>query len=150
MAHTDPSAGNPKLQPDNVEAGALLRFVLWLTVVTVAVHGFIWVLMGGLTSAMAAKDVIRFPMALEQGERLPPEPRLQTDPKAELALTRERDRVRLEGYTWVDKGTGAVRIPIDEAMKKVLAQGIPVRSAASAAAPAVEAATPAAESGEKK
>lgn len=152
MAHTELPATNPKLQPDNVDAGALLKSVFWLTVVTVVVHGYVWVLMGSLTNTMAEKDVINFPLALEQGERLPPEPRLQTVPKEDLAITRERDRVKLEGYSWVDKNAGTVRIPIDDAMKKVLAQGFPVRSTepAAAATPAPEAAKPAPESGARR
>jgi len=33
----------------------------------------------------------------------------------------------LTSYGWVDKNAGVVRIPIDEAMKIVVKQGLPVR-----------------------
>lgn len=152
MAHTHSHAEQSHIEPDNIDLGAIVKFIVVLTVVTVVVHGYVWVLMGRLTDVMAQKDVISYPLALEQGERLPPEPRLQTLPKEDLAKTRERDRARLEGYSWVDKNAGTVRIPIEDAMKRVLGQGIPVRAdvAGGAAAPAAEPAAPAPAGGEKK
>ncbi len=56
-----------------------------------------------------------------QEHRLPPEPRLQTNPREDLRdLRGERGRDCSNGYGWVDKNAGVVRIPIDEAMKLTL------------------------------
>jgi hypothetical protein len=59
---------------------------------------------------------------------LPPVPRLQVDPKQDLARTREEQRQVLESYGWADQGTGKVRIPIDRAMDLLLQRGLPVRA----------------------
>lgn len=62
---------------------------------------------------------------------LPPVPRLQVDPKQDLARVRaEQDHI-LETYGWADQGTGKVRIPIDRAMELLLQRGLPVRGEAS-------------------
>jgi len=138
MAQTHTHADRSHVEPDDIHIGAIAKFIVVLTIVTLVVHGYVWMLMGNMTTMKGEKDVINFPLALEQGERLPPEPRLQTRPKEDLAATRERDRAKLEGYSWVDKNAGTVRIPIEEAMKKVLAQGIPVRAAEPLAAVAAK------------
>ena len=58
---------------------------------------------------------------------LPPAPRLQVDPKADLANTRvEQERI-LNSYGWSDQGTGRVHIPIDRAMDLLLQKGLPAR-----------------------
>src|SRR5690348_18471557 len=43
---------------------------------------------------------------------LPPSPRLQPDPKGDLARTLEEQQQLLNSYGWVDQDTGTVRIPI--------------------------------------
>ena len=58
---------------------------------------------------------------------MPPEPRLQVDPRQDLSAYREREAALLDGYRWVDKNAGVVRIPIDEAMKRVVERGLPTR-----------------------
>jgi hypothetical protein len=44
-------------------------------------------------------------------------PRLQSEPRAELAAFLREKRERLDGYGWVDAPTGRVHIPIDRAMR---------------------------------
>lgn len=151
MTHTPAHTGRSHVEPDDVHIGAIVKFIIALTVVTVVVHAFVWMLMGRITATMDEQQVILYPLAREQGERLPPEPRLQTQPKQDLADSRERDRLQLEGYTWVDKSTGTVRLPIERAMKSVIDHGLPVRPASPAAAATVaETATPGQAIGEKK
>jgi hypothetical protein len=53
-----------------------------------------------------------------------PEPRLQTDPPDDLAKLRAREQKELDTYYWIDRDKGIVHIPIDEAMKQVVARGI--------------------------
>jgi hypothetical protein len=47
---------------------------------------------------------------------IPPEPRLQDDPAADLAAERAREQAQLDGYAWVDRDAGIARIPVDRAM----------------------------------
>jgi hypothetical protein len=67
--------------------------------------------------------------------RLPPEPRLQIAPRQDLANFRAREDEILNGYHWVDKQAGIVRIPIAEAMKLTVQRGLPVREAAAQGKP---------------
>lgn len=54
----------------------------------------------------------------------PPAPRLQIDPARDLAEFRVKENRELNSYYWVDKQKGVVHIPIEQAMKKLAAQGI--------------------------
>ncbi|UGB38180.1 hypothetical protein [Frateuria soli] len=57
---------------------------------------------------------------------IPPQPRLQPDPSADIAAERALQRSRLEGYQWVDPAHTVARIPITRAMALVAAgQGAP-------------------------
>ena len=55
----------------------------------------------------------------------PPGPRLQTDAEGNLRRFRAEEEKRLNGYSWIDKSKGVVRIPIEQAMKKLVTNGIP-------------------------
>ncbi len=56
---------------------------------------------------------------------LPPEPRLQSDPRADLLSYEAEKERRLESYGWVDRDKGIVHIPIEVAMKRLASRGIP-------------------------
>lgn len=51
-------------------------------------------------------------------------PRLEVDPAADLAASREAEDHELDSYGWVDKPRGIVRVPVDQAMHEVAAEGI--------------------------
>lgn len=55
----------------------------------------------------------------------PPGPRLQTDPRGDLRRFRAEEEKRLNTYYWIDKQKGIVHIPIEQAMKKLAATGVP-------------------------
>lgn len=59
---------------------------------------------------------------------LPPEPRLQTSPHAELQRLRAAEDSVLQTYGWVNKDSGIVRIPIDRAMDLLVKKSMPVRA----------------------
>ena len=71
-----------------------------------------------------------FPDAM-QDRRIPsalpvyPAPRLQADPAADLYRFTAEALSRLNSAGWVDKSHGIVHIPVDEAMQRIAAQGIP-------------------------
>lgn len=54
-----------------------------------------------------------------------PQPRLQTDDAHDLALMREAENVYLNQYFVLDKNSGKVNIPIDQAMQAVVQKGLP-------------------------
>lgn len=47
---------------------------------------------------------------------IPTEPRLQSNPAADLAAERAREQALLSRYVWVDRDAGIARIPVDRAM----------------------------------
>ena len=77
--------------------------------------------------ADVASSQLEFPLAAGQENRLPPEPRLQTNPRQDMKDLREEEDARLRSYGWVDRNAGVVRIPLDEAMKLTLQRGLPAR-----------------------
>jgi hypothetical protein len=63
--------------------------------------------------------------------RLPPQPRLQTDPASDLQQLRDAENAKLNSYGWVDKNAGVLRIPIDRAIALLAQRGVPTRSSSS-------------------
>ena len=70
-----------------------------------------------------------FPRARGDVERhlaiTPPQPRLQTDPAADLGAYVRRERHLLDSYGWVDRERGIARVPIEVAMQRLAHTGIP-------------------------
>jgi len=58
---------------------------------------------------------------------LPPQPRLQVNPREDLLRLREKEKAELDSYGWVDQKNGIVRIPIDRAMDLIAQRGLPAR-----------------------
>jgi len=65
---------------------------------------------------------------------IPPQPRLQPDPAADIAAERALQRSRLHGYAWLDDGHTVARIPIGRAMA-LLASGKTAPASASSTEP---------------
>jgi hypothetical protein len=62
----------------------------------------------------------------QSGRQLPPLPRLQANPRADLRTMRAGEDSILESYGWELKSAEVARVPIEEAMKMVVREGIPV------------------------
>ena len=114
----------------DVNVRAILGFGAGLLVAAVLIHFIVWLLFLYLSGRDATRDAADYPLAAGQATRVPPEPRLQTTPREDLRALRAREEEILSSYGWVDKTTGIVRIPIDEAMKLTLQRGLPARAAA--------------------
>jgi hypothetical protein len=121
---------NPAVHHEQSDANitAVLGFGAGLFAVIVAVCLIIWGLFGILDRREGVQAPSQYPLAAAQGQRLPPEPRLQTDPRQDLANLRAREDQQLGSYGWVDRNAGVVRIPIDEAMRLTLERGLPART----------------------
>jgi hypothetical protein len=63
--------------------------------------------------------------AAAAGTPLPPAPRLQVDPAADLAALRAAESARLASYAWIDREHGIARIPIARAMALLATRGLP-------------------------
>ena len=120
----------------DIDVKAIAWFGLALVLAAAAIHVGAWALMRGFESREAAAD--RLPPALvrDRGARVPPEPRLRTAPRADLAELRAAEERVLETYGWVDRQRGIARIPIERAMDIVAKRGVPdVRAPAPPEAP---------------
>jgi hypothetical protein len=63
---------------------------------------------------------------------LPPQPRLQAKPGADLRSYCADQMQKLNTYGWVDPENGVVRIPIDRAIDETAERGLPARLASEA------------------
>ena len=111
----------------DVAVKPLVMFALGLAVVT----GVVMLLMVGmwnLLEGQAAKnDPVLSPHA-SPADQPPPEPRLLTNEPAQLHKQREMEARALAEYGWIDQAGGVARLPIAEAKKKLLHDGLPVRA----------------------
>ncbi|HEY7218420.1 MAG TPA: hypothetical protein VH985_08495 [Candidatus Binatia bacterium] len=75
------------------------------------------------------------PSPLSYSREPTPEPRLSIKPGDELKTLRAEETKLLEGYEWIDRDKGIVRIPIARAMELLAQRGLPARSESKAAPP---------------
>jgi hypothetical protein len=113
-------------ETSDVNIRAILIFGGALMVSVIVVGALMWVMFRYLSQREAAVAP-EYPLAVSQEPRLPPEPRLQTNPRGDLSELQGGEEETLKAYGWVDKNAGVVRIPIDEAMKIVVEKGLPTR-----------------------
>jgi len=123
-AADNPNAGH---ETSDVNIRAILGFGLGLLIAALFIHFMVWVLFEYLQARATARMRPEYPLAVGEGQRVPPEPRLQTNPREDLRELREAEDRILTTYGWVDRNAGAVRIPIEQAMKVVVQRGLPAR-----------------------
>jgi hypothetical protein len=106
-----------------------LRAVTWTTIGLVVLVIAVLVTVGGLFSFFKHQNASANPQTeITTSGRLPPAPRLQTNPASDLQQFLEVENAKLNSYGWIDKGAGVIRIPIDRAMDLLAQRGLPVRS----------------------
>ena len=116
-------------EESDVDIRGIFGFGIGLAVACILISFVVWVLFQYFEARERKKVTPQFPLAAQQENRLPPEPRLQTNPRADLADLRAQEEKVLETYGWVDRNGSVVRIPIDEAMKLTVQRGLPTRKA---------------------
>jgi hypothetical protein len=114
-------------ETSDVNIDGIVVFVVVLIVVAVLIHGAVWVLYRQFEKAASRPATVEFPLATGAMRRLPPEPRLQTDPRDDLTNMRRSEDEVLQSYGWIDRNAGTVRIPIEQAMKLTAERGLPKR-----------------------
>jgi hypothetical protein len=111
----------------DINLRAIFGFGAGLLIVAVVVHLLIAGLFRYFDAREARQPMVDYPIAATEEHRLPPEPRLQVNPRQDLLDLRAHEDDVLTSYGWVDRNAGVVRIPIDEAMRLMLRQGLPTR-----------------------
>jgi len=124
------SGTNPEVHHEESDANviAIFAFGLGLVVITAVVSLLVFVLFRFFEVREAARVPLAYPLAVSRENALPPEPRLQINPREDLADLRAKEDALLTSYGWVDKNASVVRIPIDEAMRLTLQRGLPART----------------------
>ena len=123
--------------------------IVWFLVVLGFGTVIICLLMAGLFNSfeknLAVEEGKASPLADER-QKLPPEPRLQLAPSTpeqletrqspnlkldhplqEMKRLRDEENLKLSSYGWIDEKAGVIRIPIEEAKKRLLQAGIPTK-----------------------
>jgi hypothetical protein len=115
-----------------------VRYIGWfavgLVILLIATAGMAFFMLGGwrISNAVTARQSTA-------GSVTGPFATLQDTPQQDLRDYRRSKAAELEGYHWVDRSSGIVRIPIERAMQLVAAEA----GTSAAASPAVSAANPA-------
>ncbi|MET0555478.1 MAG: hypothetical protein ABW221_20730 [Vicinamibacteria bacterium] len=139
--------GNPngiQYEKTDIDIAAVAKLGVAILLVTLVTAGALIPLIGLMKGRAEKHDPPAAALAGFGPDRKPPEPRLQERPFDDWrAMHRQQDEL-LAGYGWVDESKGIARIPIDEAMKRLAAKGLPARPAAAPAAVAAPVPAPAA------
>jgi hypothetical protein len=137
MPDTNPSV---RYEKGDVRATGIILAGLLLVWAIVLGHYAAVGLFGHLKESERRKNPPLPELAAKERPRLPqdlktiPEPRLQTTERLDLAHLRQAEDDLLNGYGWVDRKAGIVRIPVAEAMrlladpKSAEANGLRVRA----------------------
>src|ERR1700743_18315 len=101
----------------DVNVFQISAFGIGLLLSCIVVVFAMWALFNFLAHGKDAKNANN-PAASMMNERqkLPPEPRLQAEPKIELKDLKADEDAILSSYGWIDPNKGIVRIPIDQAI----------------------------------
>ncbi len=144
-------------EESDVSVRGVGMFVGLLFVGLIVVSALMYLMFQLLERYATSQEVQPAPMARSERERLPPPgvPRLQgapdhrsldnpnllfekKEPTLEWEALKDKYEYDLQNYHDPDPGTGMMRIPIDEAKKKLLEKGLPVRASANGAQQAAE------------
>ena len=140
---TPPGAG---YEHTDASVWTIAKFGMWLIVSAVIIHIGLGFMYGMLIEQATDVAAPRYPMAVSREQAVPNEPRLQQNPPTDMYRLRLEEEKELHEYGWVDKQAGVVRIPIDEAMRRLVETNAlpsrPVDPAQPAAVPGLLASDP--------
>jgi hypothetical protein len=97
-------------------------FALGLAIMIALALPFLVWLFWRFEASAKRTDPINDPTAVNQ---IPPPPRLQARPSADLAALRHEEDERLYHYQWIDRQQGIVQLPIDRAIEVLAERGLP-------------------------
>jgi hypothetical protein len=125
---TDPmiEAKTLGFEPRDVSTRGLVYFLLIVAVFLALTCLGLQALFAHYTKADIPKAVVQ-PL-FDDVRPLPPPPRLQTTPRADLQDYLQSEQRLLESSGWIDQKNGVARIPIDRAMVVLLQKGLPTQS----------------------
>ncbi len=103
------------------DADVSIRGIVWAAAGLGALIAVTFAAMYGLFDRLMTREARisppASPLAANYRRTEPPAPRLQSDPIADLQALRAEESQLLDGYGWVDRAQGTVRVPITRAME---------------------------------
>ena len=131
-AHKTTKETLPPADRSGINTRAVLIFCAALVITAIVVHIVLLFLFRAYDERLKSKDPVLSPLTPKQ-QQLPPQPRLEASPNTlsvdkqlfdprGLGTFNQQANDQLNNYGWVDDKNGIVRIPIQEAMKKVVEQ----------------------------
>jgi len=115
-------------EPTDVHAGWIFGIVLFLAVSGIGIHFLMAGMLNLLKHETPTTDQWRPPeRSVASTQTRPSFPRLQVSPPVDLEAFRAREEVELNSYGWIDRASGIVHIPIEQAMDLLVQKGLPVR-----------------------
>src|ERR1700723_3094740 len=114
-----PDLSNPENRFDHGEVNynALTKFAIGLILATIFSAGLVLGLFQYLLHREGGVPASRIESPAQDARQLPPEPRLEETPATDLKEMRDAEDKLLTSYTWLDKDSGVVSLPIDRAME---------------------------------
>jgi len=115
-----------RFEKTDVNVGAVVRFGIGLLVLVLLAPVLMWWMFRSLASREGERQLP--PPVMKAGTApIPPPPRLQRQPALELQQLRAREGVVLNSYEWKDPEKQIVQIPIEQAIRRLAARGLPAR-----------------------
>jgi len=125
-------------EPRDVRPRPILEFLAYLGVAIVLAYLLTAGIYHGLTVHWEDSYTQPPPSRGEVGEKLPPAPRLQgmpgslVEPQDDLRNMLKADTEANNVLKWVDEKNGIAQIPVEDAMRLIVAKGLPTVPAAAA------------------
>lgn len=113
-------------EESDINIRAVFGFAAAMVAAAIVIHAAVWGLFVYFDARETRSGAATLPLAASE-PRLPPEPRLQVTPRQDAHAFRAEEDAVLNGYTWINREAGVVRIPIAEAMRLTVQKGLPVR-----------------------
>ena len=126
-----PTHSDVSFESSDVQTRTILHYLVYLAVAVIASFIFC-VYLFRFTTNLAVQSETPLPPSHQGIEAtMPPEPRLQgvpghdTDPQQDLRNKRDADEEANKKLDWLDRQAGIVQIPVEDAMRIIVAKGLP-------------------------
>ena len=127
MATSAKSAPHGGYERSDASPRGLLYFALLMAAILAAASFSLLWLFKYFQKADNPGSFVAAPFATERP--MPPPPRIQPNPGADLQDYYQSQQKLLNSYGWIDRQNGIVRLPLDRAMELLLERGLPTRPA---------------------
>lgn len=125
----DPESLAEHHEVHDVSLRGIIQFAVALAAAAVVIHIVLYFALAAWSGRGVQEQPVRVQMVpAEVTPPAVPGPGLESAPPLDLSQWQAQEMETLTTYGWVDRENGVVRIPIEEAMQRLLEQGAPARA----------------------